>query len=120
MPRRANGTLKSKLVRITAAIMLLMSALTVTVATWTNYATENDHVAQIERHIRDSIASKGATLTESYALALRGMVADNAFTDVARLVSRAPEGDSDVVYGLFLRADGKPWAYVSPTTTGAP
>src|SRR4051812_23527873 len=114
------GTLKSKLVRITAGIMLLMSVVTVTSVAWMSYASENDRALDVERHIRDSIASKGATLSESYALALRGMVADNAFTDVSRLVGRAPKEDSDVVYGLFLSADAKPWAYVSPTTESAP
>jgi signal transduction histidine kinase/CheY-like chemotaxis protein/HPt (histidine-containing phosphotransfer) domain-containing protein len=55
-------------------------------------------------------------LVENQALALRGFVVDNAFTDVQKLVQTAVTRDADIVYGVFLNADGSPWAYTSPTT----
>ncbi len=116
MPERTTRTLKSKLFRITASIMLVMSVVTLSAVAWMNYATENDRLADIEQHIRQSIWSKGSTLTESHAMALKLLVADNAFSDVRNLVSRAVEKDSAVVYGLFLNDENKAWAYVSPTT----
>src|SRR6266545_6196814 len=100
MPERTTRTLKSKLFRITASIMLVMSVVTLSAVAWMNYATENDRLADIEQHIRQSIWSKGSTLTESHAMALKLLVADNAFSDVRNLVSRAVEKDSAVVYGL--------------------
>ncbi len=119
MPARAQRSLKSKLLRITALIMLFMSVVTLTAVAWMNYVTENDRLADIEHHIRQSISSKGATLTESHALALKGLVADNAFSDVRSLVGRAVEEDDDIVYGAFVSSENKAWAYVSPTTKGA-
>src|SRR5260221_7300465 len=121
MSARPKRTRKSKLWRITATIMLLLSTVTMTSAAWVNYVTEKDRLADIERHIRQSIRSKGATLTQSHAIALKSLVADNAFSDVRRLVSQAVEEDDDVVYGVFVSAENGVWAYASPTyrTSGA-
>ncbi len=66
----------------------------------------------IEAQIRQSITRKGQGLATNHALALRGLVADNAFGDVAQLVESAVRQDHEMVYGLFLGADGRPWTYV--------
>jgi signal transduction histidine kinase/CheY-like chemotaxis protein len=115
MAERVKRTLRSKLLRITAPILLLLSVVTLASVAWVNYFTENTRLADIEHHIRASILSRGTTLTESHALALKSFVADNAFSDVRRLVARAIIQDEDVVYGAFLGADETVWAYVSPT-----
>src|SRR5882724_6990326 len=119
MSARPQRSLKSKLLRITATIMLLLSTVTLTSAAWVDYVTEKDRLADIERHIRESIWSKGATLTESHAIALKSLVADNAFSDVRSLVAQAV--DHDVLYGVFVSAESQAWAYASPTypTAGA-
>src|SRR5262249_28098297 len=116
MPLRTARTLKSKLFWITASIMLVMSVVTLSAVAWMNYATENERLAESERHIRQSIFSKGSNLAESHRMALKPLVMDNAFSDVRNLVSRAVEKDSDIVYALFLSAENKAWAYVSPST----
>jgi len=115
MATHSARSLKSKLLRITAAIMLLMSVLTLTSAASLNYISETQRLVEVERHIRDGIAGRGATLTESHALALKSFVSDNAFSKVRALVARAIRQDRDAVYGLFLR-DNRAWAYSSPTT----
>src|SRR4051812_49389699 len=116
MPARTARTLKSKLFKITASIMLVMSVVTLSAVAWMNYATENERLAESERHIRQSIFSKGSTLVESHGMALKPLVMDNAFSDVRNLVSRAVEKDPDIVYALFLSAQNKAWAYISPST----
>src|SRR5882762_9911190 len=115
MSARTKRSLKSKLLGITATIMLLSTVVTLTSVAWVNYATENDRLADIEHHIRQIIWSKGATLTESHALALKSLVADNAFSDVQSLVERAAGQDEDVLYGAFIGTDDTAWVYVSPT-----
>ena len=60
----------------------------------------------MEAQIRESITRKGEGLATNHALALRGLVADNAFGDVAHLVERAVRQDHEMVYGLFLGSDG--------------
>jgi signal transduction histidine kinase/DNA-binding response OmpR family regulator len=119
MAARARRTLKSKLLGITAPILLLLSVVTLISVAGVNYFTENARLADIEHHIRASILSRGTTLTESHALALKSFVADNAFSDVRRLVARAAAQDEDVVYGAFIGADETVWAYVSPETRSA-
>ncbi len=74
----------------------------------------------IEAQIRDSITRKGEGLATNHALALRGLVADNAFGDVAHLVERAVRQDHEMVYGLFLGSDGRPWTYVPPLSATGP
>ena len=54
-------------------------------------------------------------MAESNAFALKSLVADNAFSDVQKLVSRAVEQE-EVVYGAFVGSDNQAWAYVAPTT----
>ncbi len=74
----------------------------------------------IEAQIRESITRKGEGLATNHALALRGLVADNAFGDVAQLVERAVRQDHEMVYGLFLGSDGRPWTYVPPLSATGP
>ena len=50
----------------------------------------------------------------SHAFALRGLVEDNAIGDVRQLVGHAVSRDEDVIYGLFVSAEGQLWAYASP------
>src|ERR1041385_7856861 len=112
MAASGKRSLRSKLLTITAGIMLLMSVVTLGAVSWMNYATESERLADVENQIRQSIWSKGATLTESHALALKSLVGDNAFSDVSSLVARAT-GREDVVYGAFISAEKQVWAYVS-------
>ncbi|HKY38586.1 MAG TPA: response regulator [Polyangiaceae bacterium] len=115
MSAQVKRSLKSKLLAITASIMLLMSAVILGAVAWMNYVTENERLADVEQQIRQSIASRGTTLAESHAIALKGLVADNAFSDVRKLVSRAVEQE-DMVYGAFIGSENQAWAYVAPTT----
>jgi HAMP domain-containing protein/HPt (histidine-containing phosphotransfer) domain-containing protein len=73
--------------------------------------------ALVENEIRSSIESKGSALVNYHALALRGLVADNAFGDVRRLVEAARRDNPQIAYGLFLDNELNPWVYTSPTDT---
>jgi signal transduction histidine kinase/CheY-like chemotaxis protein len=115
MSATVKRSLKSKLLAITAGIMLLMSAVILGAVAWMNYVTEGERLADVELQIRRSIASRGTTLAESHAIALKGLVADNAFSDVHKLLSRAVEQE-DMVYGTFIGSDKRAWTYIAPTT----
>jgi len=114
----AGQTLKSKLLRIIVTTILAVGSVSLSVVGWTSYAMERDRLAEIERQIRVSISSEAAMLAASHALALKGLVADNAFGDVRQLVTDAVRLDSDVVYGLFAAGNDRVWVYVSPNTAG--
>ncbi len=115
MSVKIKRSLRAKLVRMMIATLAFVGAVTLCVVAWMQYRTSEQNLRIIEGHIHDSIVSKGLLLTENHSLALKGLVADNAFGDVANLVGRAVKEDADVVYGLFLSADQMPWVYVSPS-----
>ena len=112
------NTLNRKLLRIVFAVFFCVAASTLTAVTWLNTQSESRRLREMEGQVRANIASKAAVLVDNHALALRGMVADNAFTDVRQIVERTVDGDLDLIYGVFVAADGTPWAYASPTTKG--
>ncbi|MBN1609581.1 MAG: response regulator [Polyangiaceae bacterium] len=116
MEKPARNTLKQKLLRIVVGVLSMVAITTLGVVAWLNWRTEQSRLHEMETQVRTAIANKARGLVDNHALALRGLVADNAFTDVQQLVERAVAGDKDIVYGLFVSADGSPWAYVSPTT----
>ncbi|HWZ90152.1 MAG TPA: ATP-binding protein, partial [Polyangiaceae bacterium] len=109
-------TLNRKLLRIVFTVFFCVAASTLSVVTWLSTQSESRRLQEIEAQVRANIASKAKVLVDNHALALRGLVADNAFTDVRQIVERAVEGDPDIIYGVFVAADGTPWAYASPTT----
>jgi HAMP domain-containing protein len=110
-PRRS---LRTRLVRLIVISLTVASVAMLAAVAWMNIRSSGAHLAEVERQLAASIDAKGKVLAENQALALKGMVADNAFGEVERLVRRVVAEDNDVVYGLFLSADGKPWAYYAP------
>ena len=113
--------LRTRLIRAMVGTLAIVSGSTLLTVGYLNIRTARETQDTIEAQIRQSITRKGQGLATNHALALRGLVADNAFGDVARLVERAVREDREMVYGLFLSADGRPWTYVPPLSTlGAP
>jgi signal transduction histidine kinase/CheY-like chemotaxis protein/HPt (histidine-containing phosphotransfer) domain-containing protein len=106
-------SLKTKLLRVTLSIVVSLSLATLACVGFMQYRLSEQSARDTEHLIRDSIVSKGRVLTANHALALRGLVEDNAFSDVSELVEKTVIADPDVLYGLFLANDGRPWAYAS-------
>jgi signal transduction histidine kinase len=59
-----------------------------------------------------SLIRKGTILVTNNSMALRGMVEDNAFLAVSKLVSATVEKDEDVVYGIYMDNNCLPWVMV--------
>jgi methyl-accepting chemotaxis protein len=110
--------LRGKLVRTMIGTLVVVSLGTLLVVAGMNWVTSDKTLAQIEKLIRGSIEQKGSSLVANQSLALRDLVADNAFGDVARLVERTVEGDDELVYGLFLDEEQKAWAFVQARAVG--
>ncbi len=111
-----HSTLKGKLLRIVLGVLSLVALSILGLVSYLNMRTEEARLAEIEAQVRSKIESKAHVLVDNHALALRGLVADNVFSDVRALVERTVTGDEDILFGLFLAADGTPWIYSSPTT----
>jgi hypothetical protein len=85
---RTSTGLRAKLVRAMVVTLVLVTSATVLTVGHMNYRSVRATLDTIETHIRQSIARKGQGLATNHALALRSLVADNAFGDVARLIER--------------------------------
>lgn len=117
-PSSLKQTLHGKLVRVVVGVLLIGATATVGSVAWVNFQNEQQRLVDVEAQVRSSIMSKARNLADAHALGLRPLVAENAFTNVQDLVQRAVSEDAELVYGLFIAADGKPWAYASPSTSG--
>jgi HAMP domain-containing protein/HPt (histidine-containing phosphotransfer) domain-containing protein len=109
-------TVRAKLVRTMIATLSLITVAVIATVAVLHVWTARGTLALIEAKIEDSIIRKGQGLVSNHAQALRGLVADNAFSDVRRLVEGALSEDSELAYGLYVDTNMQPWAYVSPTT----
>jgi two-component system, chemotaxis family, sensor kinase CheA len=109
--------LRTRLVRAMVGTLAVVSGATLLTVGYLNIRIARNTRDTIEAQIRQSITRKGQGLATNHALALRGLVADNAFGDVSQLVESAVRQDHEMVYGLFLGADGRPWTYVPPIAT---
>lgn len=109
------GSVASKLTRVTLFILMGVGIATVSIVALMNFRQARSSLSTIEGQIQEALKGKGNGLAQNHALALRGMVYDNAFTDVESLVFQALREDPDIVYGVFLDPQGSAWTYVSPT-----
>jgi HAMP domain-containing protein/HPt (histidine-containing phosphotransfer) domain-containing protein len=107
-------SLRGKFVRVLLAVSLLMAIATISIVVLMSVQTSARHLAAAQGHIEDGIISKGKVLTQQHALALRTLALDNAFLDMQRLVERAVKDDPDLVYGLFVNAEGSTLAKSQP------
>ena len=92
-------------------LLAVISSVTLIIVAALNYLSSRATLETMEARLRENIARQGSELVRQQALALRDLVADNAFSDVARLVERTTQQNDDLVYGLFLDSELTPWAY---------
>ena len=106
-------SLRAKLLRTMIMTLVVVSTATLLVVAGMNYFAAQKTLKTIEEHLRASIEDKGSGLVTNQALGLRDLVMDNAFGDVARLVERTVDKDEQLVYGLFLDEQQKPWGFAT-------
>ncbi len=111
---RTNRTLKSKLSILVFGVLTLVALLILSAVFWVNTKVEERRLHDMEAQVRANIDNKASVLVDSHVLALRALVADNAFTDVREMVEGAVKDDPEIVYGVFISNEGKPWAYAAP------
>jgi two-component system, chemotaxis family, sensor kinase CheA len=111
IPPRQRTTLLRKFMLTMLVVSSIIGATTLVVVLFLSARSSEKHLREIETNIEQSITSKGKILTENHALALRGMVLDNAFLDMQSLLTRAVNEDSDLVYGLFTNQSGETLAF---------
>jgi signal transduction histidine kinase/CheY-like chemotaxis protein len=120
MNPRAKRHVRAKLLRATLGVFSLTAVAVLSLVAWLLEATEQQRLAEMEQMVTAQLSNKAKMLVDNHALALTGLVADTALGDIQALVQRAVEQDPDLVYGLFLDQEAKPWAYASAATRRAP
>jgi signal transduction histidine kinase/HPt (histidine-containing phosphotransfer) domain-containing protein len=104
--------IRSNLIIITAifiAVLIAVSALSILVS--------NRNLNATKEQIRNSLIAKGKTLVLNNSMALRGMADDNAIMDVSTTVSQTVKNDDDLVYGIYMDADRKPWVVADKSSS---
>jgi signal transduction histidine kinase/CheY-like chemotaxis protein/HPt (histidine-containing phosphotransfer) domain-containing protein len=115
MKARPRNSLNRKLLRLVLGVQVLVAIATLGSAAAVNLRQEQRRSREIEAQVRENMRSKANAMVDNHALAMRGLALDLAFTDMQKLVEHAVAADRDVVYGVFVSAEGVPWAYSSPT-----
>src|SRR6187431_715281 len=117
-PPKPRGSLRNKIIRTMLIVSSIIGGVTLAIVLFLSARSSAQHLRAIEVSIEEGITSKGRVLTENHALALHGMILDNAFVDMQTLLARAVSQDSDLVYGLFVNADGEALAFQTRAAAG--
>jgi two-component system chemotaxis sensor kinase CheA len=96
--------------------LVFFGAVILVVVAWLQIGISERNLHTTESHIHEALDSKGRVLATNHAIALKSLVLDNAFTPMRELVGQAIDEDEELIYGLFLSAEGIPWAFVSPAS----
>jgi HAMP domain-containing protein/HPt (histidine-containing phosphotransfer) domain-containing protein len=102
---KAHTSLLNKFSAILLFVASIIGAPTLGIVAFFSTQASRQHVAETQRQIEQGIISKGRVLTTNHALAVRGLILDNAFLDMQRLAERAVQEDDDLVYALFVNAE---------------
>jgi signal transduction histidine kinase/ActR/RegA family two-component response regulator len=106
--------LRNQLLQSIVPMFLLVGVGTLAAVARQEIRTSEIQLSRIETQLREALVTKGRGLVTYHADQFATLVADNAATDLQRLMIGAVRDDQDVVYGLFVDSGGKPWAYISP------
>src|SRR6478609_741530 len=110
-PPSPGGSLRNKFIRTMLLVSSIIGGVTLAIVLFLSARSSAQHLRAIEGSIEEGITSKGKVLTENHALALHGMILDNAFFDMQALLARAVSQDPDLVYGLFVNSAGDALAF---------
>jgi len=110
-PPSPGGSLRNKFIRTMLIVSSIIGGVTLAIVLFLSARSSAQHLRAIEGSIEEGITSKGKVLTENHALALHGMILDNAFLDMQTLLARAVSQDPDLVYGLFVNSEGEALAF---------
>jgi signal transduction histidine kinase len=106
-------SIRTKLIRLTTRALLAATGLFLLLSTALAVINAQYSFAQTRTVIHENLISKGRTLAGNNSLALRSMAADNAFVAIRELVSSTLRNDPDVVYGIYMDGEHRPWVWAS-------
>lgn len=105
----ARNTIRTKLLKGTMGILAPAFLAIIVVVASISLSQMAANAEMIRKQLREALYAKGKLLVDNNALALSGMVGDNAFLSVQELVAKAVAEDKDVVYGIFMTSERQAW-----------
>jgi methyl-accepting chemotaxis protein len=109
-------SIKVVLISRTMLIISVIFAVIITVILFINFQTIEKNLATFEETIKKSIYAKGNTLIGNNSIAMKGMVADNAFSAIQSLIASTVSTDDDISYGIFMDNNRIAWVNASSDT----
>jgi signal transduction histidine kinase len=96
---------------ISFGIILLCSAMVLFVgfAVIMGFSTSSQRFARSKAQIENDLLNKGMILITNNSVALRGIAEDNAITALREIVATTVKQDPDMVYGIFMDENRRPW-----------
>jgi signal transduction histidine kinase len=117
----ARATLQGKLQRSMVVVVLLVAVAALGAVSISSLLTARSTLTAIETRQTEALSERGKVLGETTAQALSSLAADNAFSDIDRLLARVVHDDSTVIFAVYLDANGTVWSYAGPgSRPGAP
>jgi signal transduction histidine kinase/HAMP domain-containing protein len=106
-------SMKKKLTVSTITLISVVFAVIFLMVTIINIFSTQRNLKQTENQIRSSIMSKGKMLAINNSIALKNMANDNAISDIQQVVSSTVKNSNDIIYGIYINGEMKPWTNVN-------
>lgn len=111
--KRPRG-LREKLVRFSVTLLATVGITVLVVVTSVQYVMSVRDSRALEERIYETMTTRGAGLIRSHAGVFESLARDNALTEMRRTIADAVSHE-DVLYGVYVGVDGRPWAYCAPS-----
>src|SRR4051812_33523665 len=115
-PTRA--TLQGKLQRSMVLVVLMVAFAALGAVSISSLVTARGMLAAIETGQTGALSERGRLLGETTARALSSLAADNAFSDIDRLLGGVVQDDSTVVFAVYLGPQGRVLSFADPGARG--
>src|SRR6185436_7051353 len=110
-------TLQAKLQRSMVVVVLMVALAALGAVSISSLVTARDTLTAIETRQTGALSERARLLGGATAQALSSLAADNAFSDIDRLLTRIGQDDT-VVFAVYLGPAGKVWSFVDREDDG--
>ncbi len=114
------SSIRVKLIRSNVLIISWVFIIVLLVISMVSFRANKKNLESTQEQIRNSLIAKGQTLVINNSMALRPMAGDNAILDVRGLVQATVEKDRDIVYGIYMQGNLKPWVIAKKDSLNIP
>jgi signal transduction histidine kinase/CheY-like chemotaxis protein len=100
-------------------VVLMVACAALGAVSISSLVTARRTLTAIEARQTGALSERGRLLAEATAQALSSLAAENAFSDIDRLLIRVVQGDDDAIFAAYLAPAGTVLSYVGPGSPDA-